>query len=111
MTVVEAPDGRLTMRYKGVDLPERTFDKFRQVDQGAITGNKRLGPMLAIIRDKLRHHGPERCSGPRWRDQRNARLFKVDDLLLLPTWRTGMKQISIDTVDAGLPEHMSLTRR
>jgi hypothetical protein len=36
------PEGRLSIRYKGVELAYRTFDKLRQVDQGAIAGNKRL---------------------------------------------------------------------
>jgi len=44
VTVVDYPDGRLSIRYKGVELAYRTFDKIRQVDQGAIADNKRLGP-------------------------------------------------------------------
>ena len=41
------PDGRLLIRWKGVELPYRVFDKMRSVDQGAITDNKRLGAALA----------------------------------------------------------------
>jgi hypothetical protein len=41
-------DGRLSIRYNGVELAYRTFDKSRQVDQG---GNTRVGrtgaPVLA----------------------------------------------------------------
>jgi hypothetical protein len=77
VTVVDYPDGRLSIRYKGVELAYRTFDKIRQVDQGAIADNKRLGPILAVIRDEQLRRGPERRSGPRRRDQRDARLFKV----------------------------------
>ena len=44
VTVFDYPDGRLSIRYKGVELAYRTFDKIRQVDQGAIADNKRLGP-------------------------------------------------------------------
>jgi hypothetical protein len=59
VTVIDYPDGRLSIRYKGVELAYRTFDKVRQVDQGAIADNKRLGPILAMIRDEqLRLAGP-----------------------------------------------------
>ena len=77
VTVIDHPDGRLSIRYKGVELAYRTFDKIRQVDQGAIADNKRLGPVLATIRDEQLRRGPQRRSGPRRRDQREARLFKV----------------------------------
>jgi hypothetical protein len=77
VTVVDYPDGRLSIRHNGVELAYRTFDKVRQVDQGAIADNKRLGPILAMIRDEQLRRGPERRSGPRRRDQRDARLFKV----------------------------------
>jgi len=79
VTVVDYPDGRLSIRYRGVELAYRTFDKVRQVDQGAIVENKRLGAALAFIRDEQLRRGPERRSmkAPRRRDQRDARLFKV----------------------------------
>ena len=77
VTVVDYPDGRLSIRYKGVELAYRTFDKIRQVDQGAIADNKRLGAVLAKIRDEQVRRGPERRGGPRRRDQRDARFFKV----------------------------------
>jgi hypothetical protein len=77
VTVVDYPDGRLSIRYGGVELAYRTFDKVRQVDQGAIADYKRLGSVLAMIRDEQLRRGPERRSGPRRRDQRDARLFKV----------------------------------
>ena len=77
VTVVDYPDGRLSIRHNGVELVYRTFDKVRQVDQGAIADNKRLGPILAMIRNQQLRRGPERRSGPRRRDQRDARLFKV----------------------------------
>ncbi|MGC2204053.1 MAG: ISNCY family transposase [Stellaceae bacterium] len=77
VSVVDYPDGRLSIRYKGVELAYRTFDKIRHVDQGAIADNKQLGAVLAMIRDEQLRRGPERRSGPRRRDQRDARLFKV----------------------------------
>ena len=45
VTVIDYPDGRLAIRYKGVDLPYRIFDKRPQVNPAAIVENKRLGPI------------------------------------------------------------------
>ena len=79
VTVVDYPDGRLAIRYKGVELAYRTFDKIQQVDQGAIVENKRLGAALSFIREEQLRREPQRRStkAPRRRDQRGARLFKV----------------------------------
>ena len=77
VTVADYPDGRLSIRYKGLELAYRTFDKIRQVDQGATVDNKRLGAVLAMIRDEQLSRRLERRSGPRRRDQSDARLFKV----------------------------------
>jgi len=79
VTVVDHPGVRLSIRYKGVELAYRTFDKLRQVDQGAIADNKRLGAVLARIRDEQLRREPQHRSqrAPRRRDQQNARLFKV----------------------------------
>ena len=79
VTVVDYPDGRLAIRYKGIELAYRTFDKLQQVDQGAIIENKRLGAALAFIREQQLRREPERRSdrAPRRRDQRDPRLFKV----------------------------------
>ena len=57
VTVVDYPDGRLAIRYRGVELVYRTFDKLRQVDQGAIADNKRLGAVLAMIRNQPLRRG------------------------------------------------------
>src|SRR6201994_751446 len=77
VTVIDYPDGRLAIRYRGVELAYRTFDKLRQVPQAAIVENKQLGAALAFIREEQLRRGPERRSGPRRRDQHDARLFKV----------------------------------
>jgi hypothetical protein len=61
----------------GSTSPTVPFDKVRQIDQGAIADNKHLGAVLAMIRDEQLRRGPQRRSGPRRRDQRDARLFKV----------------------------------
>jgi hypothetical protein len=63
VTVVDFPDGRLAIRYNGVELAYRTFDKVRQVDQGAIADNKRLGPILAMIRDEQLRRRPNVAVG------------------------------------------------
>ena len=77
VTVVDYPDGRLAIRYRGLELAYRTFDKIRQVSQAAIVENKQLGAALAFIREEQLRRGPERRSGPRRRDQHDARVFKV----------------------------------
>ncbi|HEY2356836.1 MAG TPA: hypothetical protein VGH86_05260 [Phenylobacterium sp.] len=50
--VVEYAEGPVVLRHDGADLPYRTFDKGRRVDQAAIVENKRLGPLLAMIREE-----------------------------------------------------------
>jgi hypothetical protein len=78
VTVVDHPDGRLQIRYKGVELTYRTFDKLRQVSQGAIIENKRLGAALSFIREQQIERAETRSTkAPRRRDRRDARLFKV----------------------------------
>jgi hypothetical protein len=77
VTVFDYPDGRLAIRYNGVDLPYRVFDKRPQVNQAAIVENKRLGPVLAYIAEKQKDLDMSRSSGaPRRRGQRNH-MFKV----------------------------------
>lgn len=50
VTVVDYPDGRIAIRYKGEELAYRTFDKIRKVNQAAVVENKRLGPLLQLIK-------------------------------------------------------------
>src|SRR5215468_7948245 len=77
VTVVDYPNGRLSIRYRGVALAYRTFDKIRQVSQAAIVENKHLGAALAFIREEQLRREPQRRTGPRRRDQYNSRVFKV----------------------------------
>ena len=78
VTVLDYPDGRLSIRYKGVELAYRTFDKLRQVSQAEIVENKRFGAVLAFIREQQIERAETRSrKAPRRRDQRDARLFKV----------------------------------
>jgi hypothetical protein len=77
VTVVDYPDGRLAIRYNGVDLPYRTFDKRPQVNQAAIVENKRLGPILAYIAEQQKKLDMSRSAkAPRRRGQKNH-MFKV----------------------------------
>lgn len=45
-------DGRLDVRWKGHSLPYTVFDKEQRVTHAAITENKRLGDVLAYIRER-----------------------------------------------------------
>jgi hypothetical protein len=77
VTVIDYPDGRLAIRYKGVDLPYRTFDKRPQVNPAAIVENKRLGPILAYIAEQQKKLDMSRSAkAPRRRGQKNH-MFKV----------------------------------
>jgi len=77
VTVIDYPDGRLAIRYNGVDLPYRTFDKRSQVNQAAIVENKRLGPILAYIAEQQKQLDMSRSAkAPRRRGQKNH-MFKV----------------------------------
>ncbi|MCB8881488.1 ISNCY family transposase [Acidisoma cellulosilytica] len=50
--VVNYPDGRFALQYRGSDLPFRVFDKIRTLEQAPIVENKRLGPALALIKER-----------------------------------------------------------
>lgn len=52
VTVVNYPDGRFAIRFRGLDLPFRVFDKLRKVDQAAIVENRRLDAVLAHVRER-----------------------------------------------------------
>ena len=45
-------DGRFEVRWKGVALPYTLFDKAQRVTHAAITENKRLGDVLAFIKER-----------------------------------------------------------
>ncbi len=45
-------DGRLDVRWKGYCLPYTVFDKDQRVTHAAITENKRLGDVLAYIKER-----------------------------------------------------------
>lgn len=77
VTVIDYPDGRLVIRHKGLDLPYRTFDKVRHVNQAAIVENKRLGPMLALAAQMQQEREISRSKkAPRRRGQADRHMFK-----------------------------------
>ena len=52
VTVVNYPDGRFTLQYRGTDLPFRMFDKIQTVQSAAVVENKHLGAALAMIQEQ-----------------------------------------------------------
>lgn len=50
--VYDFPDGRLEVRWKGRSLPYSAFDKLQRVSHAAIVENKRLGEVLAWIKEQ-----------------------------------------------------------
>ncbi len=76
--VVDFPDGRLEVRYKGRSMPYRTFDRLRRVTETAVLENKRLGGLLALIRQDQQSQPPGQRTrkGPKRRDQ-TGHMFSV----------------------------------
>jgi hypothetical protein len=69
--VVNYPDGRFAIRFDGTTLPFQVFDKIRTVRPGAIVENKRLGAVLALVKEQQaafalhrRRHDPARQRPP-----------------------------------------------
>ena len=50
--IYDFPDGRLEIRWKGLSLPYSAFDKLQRVSHAAIVENKRLGEVLAWIKEQ-----------------------------------------------------------
>ena len=50
--IYDFPDGRLEIRWKGRSLPYSAFDKLQRVNHAAIVENKRLGEILAWIKEQ-----------------------------------------------------------
>jgi hypothetical protein len=72
------PDGRLEVRWKGRSLPYSAFDKLQRVSHAAIVENKRLGEILAWIKEKQdgRPHLNTIPKGPR-RSNQGSGLLKA----------------------------------
>src|SRR3954463_14513670 len=50
--IYDFPDGRLEIRWKGLPLTYGVFDKLQRVSHAAIVENKRLGEVLAWIKER-----------------------------------------------------------
>jgi hypothetical protein len=50
--IFDFPDGRLEIRWKGLSLAYAVFDKLQRVNHAAIVENKRLGEVLAWIKER-----------------------------------------------------------
>jgi hypothetical protein len=89
--IYDFPDGRLEVRWKGLPLPYSAFDKLQRVSHAAIIENKRLGEVLAWIKEQQdrRPHPRGDLVGPR-RSNHKAGLMKdrVDRLALSTKSRT-----------------------
>ena len=53
-------DGRLEVRWQGLSLPYKAFDKDQRVSHAAIVENKRLGEVLAFIKSQQDLRPPPR---------------------------------------------------
>jgi transposase len=73
VTVINYPDGRFAIRHKGLELPFRVFDKLRKVDRAAVVENKRLGAVLAHIRERQDAYEPAWNRDLRLRTRSNLR--------------------------------------
>jgi hypothetical protein len=77
--VYDFPDGRLEIRWKGLCLPYAVFDKLQRVSHAAIVENKRLGEVLAWIKERQDAQPvPSRDS---FGHQPSSRLFSATALL------------------------------
>src|SRR5580693_1360112 len=77
VTVVDYPDGRLAIRYRGLDLPYTTFDRLRQVSQATIVENKHLGAVLSHIRERQIERAESRSQSAPRRQGQVGHMFKV----------------------------------
>lgn len=69
--VHDYPDGTVSIKYEGADLPYSTFDKVRRVRQEDIVSNKRLGAVLRHVQEIQQQEPVERHrGGPARRGQR-----------------------------------------
>jgi hypothetical protein len=50
--IYDFPDGRLEIRWQGLPLAYAVFDKLQRVSHAAIVENKRLGEVLAWIKQQ-----------------------------------------------------------
>jgi hypothetical protein len=103
--IYDFPDGRLEIRWKGLPLPYSAFDQLQRVSHAAIIENKRLGEVLAWIKqqqDEQPHHRGN-LGGPR-RSNQKAGLMKdrVDRLAQATTSRARPARLGRRRSDTGV---------
>jgi Winged helix-turn helix len=71
--VVNYPDGRFAVQFEGTPLTFQVFDKIQTVEAGAIVENKRLGAVLALVKEQQAAFAPHqrRCDPRRQRPPNN----------------------------------------
>ncbi|WP_439891103.1 ISNCY family transposase [Ralstonia sp. 25C] len=62
--VAEYPDGTIELWVEGASLPYTTYDRFAEIDQGAIVEHKRLGHVLAVAAQLQAQRDDRRWAGP-----------------------------------------------
>jgi hypothetical protein len=67
--IVNYPDGRFAVQFEGTPLAFQVFDKIQTVEAGAIVENKRLGAVLALVKEQQAAFEPHQ----RRRDPRRQR--------------------------------------
>src|ERR1700738_2516830 len=77
VTVIDYPDGRLAIRYRGRDLPYTTFDKLRQGSEARVGQNKPLGAVLSHIRQRQIERAEARSQSAPRRQGQVGHMFKV----------------------------------
>ncbi len=84
--ILDFPDGRLQIRWKGVPLAYNAFDKLQRVNHAAIVDNKRLGEVLAWIKQEQDKRPPHRGDkgGPKRSHQLAGIMKERADRLALP---------------------------
>ena len=61
--MVNYPDGRFAVQFRGTSLPFRMFDKVQTVQPGTIVDNKRLSAVLAMVKARQAEYSPRRQRG------------------------------------------------
>ena len=61
--MVNYPDGRFAVQFRGTSLPFRMFDKVQTVQPGAIVDNKRLSSVLAMVQARQAEYPPNSRRG------------------------------------------------
>jgi transposase len=107
--IYDFPDGRLEVRWKGRPLPYSAFDKLQRVSHAAIVENKRLGEVLAWIKEQ-QDRQPRFAkipAGPRRSDQKagplKARALRLAEAAKSAPKSPSRRRRSSDTMVCAAP--------